>query len=487
MTPPAPRFTTVIGLEVHAQLQTTTKMFCRCPTQGTGGPNGRVCPVCLGLPGALPVPNQEAVRLGVRAALALGCQVQPRSQFARKSYFYPDLPKGYQISQHDRPLAWGGELVLPGSGAAPRRIPLLRLHLEEDAGRSQHVSPPGEPPATLLDFDRCGIPLVEIVTRPALGSPQEASDALKELRTLLRTLGVCDGNLENGSFRCDANLSLRPADDPTLGTRVEIKNLNSFRHLRLALEEETARQTELLAQGRPVAPETRQFDPSSGRTLVLRNKEESKDYRYFPDPDLPELVLAEDWLHAQRAALPELPAARRARFVREHGLSDYEAGVLVTERAVADHYEALLEAGARSRPAASWVLNEVLRVWDGSGDGPPPVPPAALAELLALLGAGAITGTVAKQVWEELRQHGGEPAAIVTRLGLGTTTDLDPTVRRVLAAHPAQVAQYRAGKAALLGFFIGQAMRELRGRADATELGRRFAALLEGEDEPTGG
>lgn len=481
----------VIGLEVHAQLMTATKIFCTCPASSGNEPNTSTCPRCLGLPGTLPVLERAAVELALKAALALQCTVHRTSQFARKSYFYPDLPKGYQITQHDRPLATGGRLRIPlAEGAAEERwVAIRRLHLEEDAGKSMHL-PAGSGTAgaageagSLVDFNRCGVPLIEIVSEPALRSPEEASSYLKELRSLLRYLGVCDGNMEEGSFRCDANLSLRRRGEQVLGTRTELKNLNSFRYIRAALHAEALRQAALLSRGQPIAQETRLFDPASGHTLGMRGKEESHDYRYFPEPDLPELVVDEPWLAALSAALPELPHQRRQRYREELGLPPADAAVLTVERGIADYFEAVLAAGAPAKPAANWLMTELLRRWDGVS-GPPPVPPARLAELLALLGSGELTGTLAKRVWELMVERGGSPREIIAAEGLvpAAESELAPVVERVLAEHPAQVASYRAGKKTLLGFFVGQAMRATAGKGDAARLKELLAARLERED-----
>ncbi|MBM4318930.1 MAG: Asp-tRNA(Asn)/Glu-tRNA(Gln) amidotransferase subunit GatB, partial [Deltaproteobacteria bacterium] len=477
-----------------------------CPTRSPAGPNSATCPRCLGLPGALPVLNREAVTLALRAALALQCEVHRASQFARKSYFYPDLPKGYQITQHDRPLATNGRLLLPEpplppppgdtpdrpGPPRPRRIGISRLHLEEDAGKSFHFSwldggaaAVGPTDGSLLDFDRCGVPLVEIVSEPELNSPAEASAFLKELRNLLRWLGVCDGNMEEGSFRCDANLSLRRHGEPGFGTRTELKNLNSFRHIRVALAYEARRQAALLARGLPIGQETRQLDPTSGRTVALRGKEEAHDYRYFPEPDLPELLVDEPWLGAVAAVLPELPGQRRERYRAGLQLPVHAATVLTAEKAVSDYFEAVVVAGVPARQAASWVMTELLHLWDGGSAAAPPVPPAALAELLGLLAAGELTPTLAKTVWEKMVGGGGSARQIVAREGLRPAGEgeLLPAVEQVLAAHPGEVARYRAGKKGLLGFFVGQALKATGGKGDAGRLRELLQACLEQEEE----
>ncbi len=468
----------IIGLEVHAQLLTETKAFCRCPTAVGDRPNTHTCPVCLGLPGTLPVLNRQAVQLALRAALALNCEVHGLSQFARKNYFYPDLPKGYQISQFDRPLATRGRLIIPSAEGGEREVGILRVHMEEDAGKSSHGGREG----SLVDFNRCGVALIEIVSDPDMRSPEEAVAYLKELRSLLRYAGVCDGNLEEGSFRCDANLSLRPWGCEVLGTRTELKNLNSFRHIRLALEHEVLRQGALLDAGERVVQQTLLFDEATGRTQPMRGKEESHDYRYFPEPDLPPLEVGEDQVAEARAALPELPRARRLRYQEVLGLPAYDAGVLTAERSVAEVFEATLAAGAEPKPASNWIMTELLRSWDGSGA--PPVAPDALAELLALLASGELTSTLAKAVWEKMLGTGRRAAEVVATEGLVVVDDLGPAIEAVMAANPEQVERYRAGKTALMGFFVGQVMKATGGKADAAKLRPLLAARL-GQGEPS--
>ena len=471
------RWEAVIGLEVHAQLRTGTKIFCACPNDPAAPPNTCTCPVCLGLPGTLPVLGRQAVVLGLRAALALRCDVGVRSTFARKHYFYPDLPKGYQITQDERPLATGGHLSVPQGEERELVVPLTRVHLEEDAGRSYHGATPGK---TGLDFNRCGVPLLELVTEPALRSPEQAAEFVRELRALLRTLGVCDGNMEDGSLRCDANLSLRRAGSRKMGTRTEVKNLNSLRHLRLALQHEQRRQAAILDGGGRVHQETRLFDEASGSTSPLRSKEESDDYRYFPEPDLPDLMIDPELLGEARAGLPELPADRRQRYRARLGLSGYAAAVLSAEAPLSAYFDAVLVAGAAPKAAANWVSNELLACWDR--EGPPPVAPERTAELLELLATGELTGPLAKTVWARMLESGRSAGEIMASDGLRVAGDLGPLVADTLQAHPRQVAQYRAGKHALLGFFIGAAMRASGGSAPPDRLRSQLVAALE-EDE----
>jgi aspartyl-tRNA(Asn)/glutamyl-tRNA(Gln) amidotransferase subunit B len=454
----------VIGLEVHVQLLTETKMFCRCPNRFGAAPNTLVCPVCLGYPGTLPVLNRQAVELAMRLALALGCDIRPRSVFARKNYFYPDLPKGYQISQYDRPLAEGGHLPLTQHD---KTIRLERLHLEEDAGKLLHETPGGGalPGQSLVDFNRCGVPLVEIVSRPGLSSAAEAADTLQTLHQVLLYTAASAANLEEGSLRCDANISVRRQGEP-LGTRTEVKNLNSFRNVARAIEHEIGRQIELIESGGRVVQETRGFDAATGATRLLRSKEEAHDYRYFPEPDLPVLVLTPERIEAARAALPELPWEKRSRLVSQYGLPAADAAILASSRELADYFETAATAGRDGNPkaVANWVLGEVLRIGLENA-----IPPARLAALVSLVDAGRISNSAAKEVFAAIRQSGEEPEAAVERLGLGQVSDtsqIERWIDEVVAANPVQADQVRAGKEAVLGFLVGQVMKRSGGRAD---------------------
>jgi aspartyl-tRNA(Asn)/glutamyl-tRNA(Gln) amidotransferase subunit B len=481
-------FEPVIGLEVHAQLLTESKIFCACSTRFGDPPNTRVCPVCLGLPGALPVLNARAVELAVRAALALNCDVRPRSVFARKNYFYPDLPKGYQISQYDEPLAAGGWLEVEPGG---RRVGITRVHLEEDAGKSLHHGFPDSDRRTYLDFNRSGVPLVEIVTEPALASAAEAAGFFGRLRAVLVEIGVTDGNMEEGSLRCDANVSVRRPGSGALGVKTEVKNLNSFRYLQRALEFEIARHVAALEAGRSVEAETRQWDQAGGRTVVMRTKEAEHDYRYFPEPDLGPLVIDEATLAAARASLTELPDARRARLERTYGLGAYDADALSRAgRETAAYFEATVRAGAPPKAAANWVLGEVRRALHELGTEDlaavaGPVPPARLAALIALVEQGRISGPVAKDVFARMRTTGRAAAAIVDAEGLARVDDeaaIEAVVKDVVAAHPKAVAEYRRGRTKTFGFLVGQAMKATAGRADPERLARRLRAALDRED-----
>jgi len=478
---------TVVGLEVHAQLQTRSKLFCGCAAAYAGAPpNVNVCPTCLALPGALPVLNEAAVRMAVRVGLALGCRVAPRSIFARKNYFYPDLPKGYQISQYERPIDEGGALPLADQDDGAPLARLVRIHLEEDAAKTS-TAPDGR---TRIDFNRAGVPLLEIVGAPDLRSGAQAEAMLRRLRELLLHLGVNDGNLEEGSFRCDANVSVRPRGSETLGTRVELKNLNSIRFVRLAVEHEADRQRRLRAAGEPVLQETRAWSEGSSATVRLRGKEEAMDYRYFPDPDLPPLDLPSSLIDEERARLPELPWARRRRWRGELGLGEDDARILGAHPALAAAFEdALRSLETATRPSgdrgagavpgddrsalgkrvANFLQTEVLRhvAFDGL-DARLPAPPAAVGRLLALVLDGTLSGKLAKQVLEEMRTTGRGPEAVVDALGLRQIDDpatLREVVERVLAEHPAQVDQYRGGKTKVAGFFVGQVMKATGGKA----------------------
>ncbi|HVQ28379.1 MAG TPA: Asp-tRNA(Asn)/Glu-tRNA(Gln) amidotransferase subunit GatB, partial [Vicinamibacteria bacterium] len=434
-------------------------------------PNTNVCPVCLGLPGALPVLNRHAVTLALRAALATGCTVQETSIFARKNYFYPDLPKGYQISQYEEPIATAGEVEIPEAGGGFRKVRVQRIHMEEDAGKLLHDGFPWSDTRSGVDFNRSGVPLIEIVTHPDLFSSEEAHDYLTALKALLLYSGVSDGNMEEGSLRCDANVSVRKRGRAELGTRAEIKNLNSFRNVARAIDYEVARQVGLLESGGVVVQETRLFDANRGETATMRSKEEAHDYRYFPEPDLPPLVVRAAWVDEVRRALPELPAARRSRFVAEHGLPEYDAGVLTSSREVADYFETVVTASGNPKAASNWVMTEVLRKLNE--DKAPlrgcKVRPEALGEMIRLIDGGTISGKIAKDVFEKMWARGDGPGAIVEQEGLAQVSDeaaLAALVAELIAASPEQVTSYKNGRTATLGWFVGQVMKSTGGKAN---------------------
>ena len=477
----------VIGLEVHVQLKTRTKAFCACPVVFGAAPNSAVCPVCLGYPGALPVPGREMATLGARLALAAGCDVHARSAFARKSYFYPDLPKGYQITQYDRPLATGGRIDVRGVDGTARSVRLRRVHLEEDAGKSIHDAQGDDvpPDVTLIDLNRAGAPLAEIVTEPDLRAPAEASDFLSRVRRLVRWIGVSDGSMQEGSLRCDANVSVRPAGTETLGTKVEIKNLNSIAHVRKALEHEVSRQGDVLRAGGAVAAESRLFDPASGATSPMRGKEETEDYRYFPDPDLGPLVLDEAWLEEAAASLPEPPEAREARLAAELGLSPADAATLCATRPLADAFEeAVALHPSNARGVAAWFLGDLLaRMGDSDRqEGRLPVPPAEVARLVARIDDGTISGKIAKELFDLLCAGAREVDGLIRERGLLQLTDetsIRAAVDAVLAARVSQVAAYRAGKVASFGWFVGEVMNATGGKASPAVVNRLLRERLD--------
>jgi len=462
---------TVIGLEVHAQLATRGKMFCGCPTVFGAPPNSQTCPICLGMPGVLPVINRRAVEFAVRSALALGLRVNPACRFARKHYYYPDMPKNFQISQYEEPLAEDGALEIEVSGTS-RRVGIQRLHLEEDVGKLVHEGAFAAAQASLVDYNRSGVPLMETVSRPELRSPEEAAAYLRTFRAVLVYLGVCDGNMEEGSLRCDANVSLRPRGGSELGTKVEIKNLNSFRNVQRALEYEVRRQSEELGAGRRIAQETRLFDADRGVTHSMRSKEYAHDYRYFPEPDLVPLELDPAWVESIRSALPELPRARRQRFVSQYGLPPYDAEILTQSRALAEYYEAAVRAHDNPKAISNWIMSELLRELGGDDEaaiGRAPIPPGHLAGLVRLIDEGTISGKIGKDVFARMLASGEDPATIVRREGLTQVADagaLEALVDHAIAANPKVVADFKAGKTAASRALVGQVMKASGGRAN---------------------
>jgi aspartyl-tRNA(Asn)/glutamyl-tRNA(Gln) amidotransferase subunit B len=471
MTTTATRFETVIGLEVHAQLLTRSKMFCGCSARYTeSAPNTHVCPVCLGAPGSLPVINRQAVEYTVMTGLALHCEIPERAKFDRKNYPYPDLMKGYQISEYDQPLCLNGWLEID-TGEGPRRIGITRIHLEEDTARLVHRSA-GSNARSLVDVNRSGTPLMEIVSEPDMRSPAEAREYLVRLRQILRYLGVSDANMEEGNFRCDANVSLRPMGATALGTKVEIKNMNSFRSVFNALEFEVVRQAELLERGERIAQETRGWVETSAATVSQRSKEQAHDYRYFPEPDLPPLELSREWVEELRSRLPELPAAKLARFGEEYGLSTYDAGLLAETRERADYFEEAARglSAAQAKNVANWILVDIAHLQASAADGAGMrIRPAHLRSLLELQEAGTISTKIARQILEVIFASGEEPNSVIERLGLtqiGAAEELESVVEQVIAANPRAVEDFRSGKEPALKFLVGQVMKETRGRAN---------------------
>src|SRR5579875_109477 len=476
------RYEPVIGLEVHVQLATATKIFCGCPTGFGAPPNTHVCPVCLGLPGALPVLNRKAVELAIKAGVALNCHIRPQSRFARKNYFYPDLPKGYQISQYDEPLAEGGHVDIVVEGAA-KRVGITRVHMEDDAGKSIHEGFKDSDRYSYVDLNRSGTPLIEIVTEPDMRSSEEAYAFVPELKQILQYVQVSTCDMEKGHLRVDANVSLRPRGQEQFGTKAEIKNLNSFRFLKMALDHEIERQAAILESGGRVMQETRLFNVETGETAGMRSKEQAHDYRYFPEPDLLPLEISSAWLDEIRKQLPELPASRRRRFVEDYGLREYDAGVLTATRALSDYFEAAAALSRDPRAAANWVMGDLAALLKQAGKEieQSPVSAENLAALIALIKEGQISGKLAKEIFPKMFASGESPRAIMEREGLKQIRDesaVAKIIEDVIAANPKQVEQYRAGKSAVLGFLVGQAMKASQGQADPAAVNRLLREKL---------
>jgi len=461
------RYEAVIGLEVHAQLRTKSKIFCSCSTAFGADPNENVCAVCSGMPGVLPVLNEKVVEYAAKMGLAVGCRVNATSVFARKNYFYPDLPKGYQISQFETPICEHGRLAVTVDGAE-KVVGITRIHMEEDAGKNIHSATEN---ASYVDLNRTGVPLIEIVSEPDMRSAEEAVAYLKALRSILVYLDICDGNMEEGSFRCDANVSLRPFGQAALGTRAELKNMNSFRHVQKAVEYEIERQADILDDGQAVIQETRLYNVDKGVTASMRGKEEAHDYRYFPDPDLVPLVVTEAQLAAWAGELPELPVARRDRFVSQYGLTPKDADVLTAERDVADYFEETARLCNEPKKAANWIMSELLRELNQAAvtAAACPLPAAYLARLVTLVESGKISGKIGKQIFPEIFAQGLDPETYVDQQGLSQISDslaLESAVEKILADNPDEVAAYKAGKTKLMGFFVGQIMKATKGQAN---------------------
>ncbi|MFN3322813.1 MAG: Asp-tRNA(Asn)/Glu-tRNA(Gln) amidotransferase subunit GatB [Bryobacteraceae bacterium] len=464
------KYEPVIGLEVHVQLATRTKIFCSCPTSFGAPPNTNVCPVCLGLPGALPVLSRQAVEMAVKAALALNCTINPKSIFARKNYFYPDLPKGYQISQYDKPLAEHGhvEIILDG---VHKRIGVTRVHMEDDAGKSIHDGFKDSDRYTYVDLNRCGTPLIEIVSEPDMRTSDEAYAYLTELKQVLQYIEVSTCDMEKGHLRCDANVSVRLKGAAKFGIKAEVKNLNSFRFLKMALDYEIARQVALVESGGKVVQETRLYNVDSGETVSMRSKEHAHDYRYFPEPDLLPLQVSEKWLAKIRSDMPELPAVKRNRFVEEYGLREYDAQVLTLTRPLSEYYEKAAKASADPRAAANWVMGDLLGALKAEGKEitESPVAPEQLGELVTLIAKGDISGKLAKEIFPKMFATGDSPSVIMEREGLKQISDtgaLEKIIDDVLANNTKQVEQYKSGKTAVIGFLVGQVMKASRGQAN---------------------
>ena len=470
-------FETVIGLEIHAQMKTRSKIFCGCSTEFGAPPNTHTCPVCLGMPGSLPVLNRQVVENGIKLALSTDSTINTRNQFARKNYFYPDLPKGYQISQFELPIAEHGRIEIEVDGEK-KTIGITRAHMEEDAGKLIHDD---VEPESYVDLNRTGTPLLEIVSEPDIRSPEEAVAYLKKLHSIVRYLDISDGNMQEGSFRCDANISLRPVGQEELGTRTELKNMNSFKNVQLALEYEQRRQRDLLLDGGKVIQQTLLWDADKGRTESMRGKEEAHDYRYFPDPDLVPIEIDEAWIEKVRQALPELPDARRQRFVNELQLPEYDATILTGSRELADYFEEALEGYGNAKKLSNFIGTELLREFSPERLSDCPVKPAQLARLLSMVEEGAISGKIAKTVFADMLKSGGDPEAIVKEKGLVQMSDegeLKTLVREIIAANPEQVQQFRDGKTKVIGFFVGQLMQKTKGKANPQLANKLFQGEL---------
>jgi len=461
------KYEAVIGLEVHAQMLTDTKIFCGCSTRFGSEPNTQTCPVCIGMPGVLPVLNKKALEFAIKTGLAMNCKISPYSRFARKNYFYPDLPKGYQISQYELPICEGGYIEIAVNGEI-KKIGITRIHMEEDAGKNIHE---GAGPYSFVDLNRAGVPLMEIVSEPDIRSPKEAAEYMKKLRTILRYLGVCDGNMEQGSLRCDANVSIRPIGQKEYGTRTEVKNINSFKFVEKALEYEIKRQTNVVEEGGRVIQETRLWDSNKGITESMRGKEEAHDYRYFPEPDLVPIVVGQDWIDEIRSKLSELPDAKKQRFVSEYGIPEYDADLLTSEKAVADWYEDAVKAGGQPKTVSNWMMGELMRLLNEENKSIEecPIKPEQLADMFKLIDNGTISGKIAKAVFEEMYRTGKDADTIVKEKGLVQISDeaaIEKAVDDVLSKSPNEIQRFKAGDEKLIGFFVGQVMKATKGKAN---------------------
>ena len=464
------KYETVIGLEVHVQIKTKTKIFCSCSTEFGSPPNENTCPICLGMPGVLPVLNKRFLESSMRACLATHCTIEPMNRFARKNYFYPDLPKGYQISQFELPLGTNGYININVDGTK-KRIGLTRIHMEEDAGKLIHGENSGRPGKSYVDFNRTGVPLCEVVSEPDMRSAEEARAYLNELKSILEYTGVSDCNMEEGSLRCDANVSIRPVGQKEFGTRAELKNLNSFKFIQKAIEYEVDRQTKLLDQGDTVKQETRLYDADRNETFPMRSKEEAHDYRYFPDPDLVPIMIDEAWVEELRKTIPELPEQKRERFVKNYKIPEYDAGVLTSSKPLADYFEQCTALFPQPKTISNWMMGDLLRELkkDGRNIVDCPVSPSALVDLLKLIESGTISGNIAKGIFEEMYQTQKSAGSIVEEKGLKQITDssaIEKIVAEVIQANPGQVEEFKGGKEKVLGFLVGQVMKASKGKAN---------------------
>jgi aspartyl-tRNA(Asn)/glutamyl-tRNA(Gln) amidotransferase subunit B len=474
-------FETVIGLEVHAQMLTDTKIFCGCSTKFGGAPNSHTCPVCLGMPGVLPVLNKKVVEYAMKMALATNCEINKSCEFARKNYFYPDLPKGYQISQYAYPLAEHGHVILDINGKQ-KKIGITRIHMEEDAGKLLHDE---HNPVSYVDLNRTGVPLIEIVSEPDMRSSEEAADYLKRLHEILVYLEICDGNMEEGSFRCDANVSIRPRGQKEYGTRTELKNMNSFRNVQRALEYEIKRQQYLVENGGTVIQETRLWDDAQGATNSMRSKEEAHDYRYFPDPDLVPILVDDAWVEIIKKELPELPLAKRERFIQDYQIPAYDAGVLTADKALANYYEEVVKVCAKPKIASNWIMGDVMRFLneDKLEIRQCPIKAESLADMIKLIDEGAISGKMAKEIVEDMYKTGKSPKIIIEEKGMVQITDegaLVKTITDIIENNQAQVAEYRGGKEKVFSFFIGQVMKATKGKANPQLVNELLKKMLAG-------
>jgi len=474
-------FETVIGLEVHAQMLTDTKIFCGCSTKFGAAPNSHTCPVCLGMPGVLPVLNKKVVEFAMKMALATNCEINKSCEFARKNYFYPDLPKGYQISQYAYPLAEHGHVILDVNGEQTK-IGITRIHMEEDAGKLMHDE---HNPVSYVDLNRTGVPLIEIVSEPDMRSSEEAADYLKRLHEILVYLEICDGNMEEGSFRCDANVSIRPRGQKEFGTRTELKNMNSFRNVQRALEYEIKRQQYLVENGGTVFQETRLWDDAQGATNSMRSKEEAHDYRYFPDPDLVPIFVDQAWVEDIKKDMPELPLAKRERFVRDYQIPTYDAGVLTADKALANYFEEVVKICAKPKVASNWIMGDVMRFLneDKLDIRQCPIKAESLADMIKLIDEGAISGKMAKEIVEDMYKTGNAPQDIIKEKGLVQITDegeLVKTITSIIEANQAQAAEYRGGKEKVFGFFVGQVMKATKGKANPQLVNELLKKMLAG-------